>query len=305
MPIKGRLTAEMWVDMQEKKTVDVIIPASYPDEKLQKILDRLEKQTHPVERIIVINTDEAGFPKNLRWPANMEVYHIAPEEFDHGATRDMAARKSTADLMLFMTQDAVPADTHLVEYLAKAFDDPLVAAAYARQLAKKTDSAIERFTRNFNYPAESRVKTQADIQALGIKTYFCSNSCAMYRKSTYEELGGFLPEAIFNEDMVFASTAINAGYSVAYVAEARVIHSIMLDFSSFKEISIMVFHMQIIRRHFTMWKHLARANALCLTRHAIWFVIMSLHSCFALYIFQAARLWATSLEKNIISCQKS
>ena len=66
---------------------------------------------------------------------------------------------------------------------------------------------------------------QADIQALGIKTYFCSNSCAMYRKSTYEELGGFLPEAIFNEDMVFASTAINAGYSVAYVAEARVIHS--------------------------------------------------------------------------------
>ena len=114
----------MWVDMQEKKTVDVIIPVSYPDEKLQKILDRLEKQTHPVERIIVINTDEAGFPKNLRWPANMEVYHIAPEEFDHGATRDMAARKSTADLMLFMTQDAVPADTHLVEYLAKAFDDP-------------------------------------------------------------------------------------------------------------------------------------------------------------------------------------
>ena len=47
----------------------------------------------------------------------------------------------------------------------------------------------------------------------------------MYRKSTYEELGGFLPEAIFNEDMVFASTVINAGYSVAYVAEARVIHS--------------------------------------------------------------------------------
>ena len=33
--------------------------------------------------------------------------------------------------------------------------------------------------------------------------------------------------------------------------------------------------------------------------------IMSLHSCFALYIFQAARLWATSLEKNIISCQRS
>ncbi len=222
---KSRISAEMWVDMQEIKTVDVIIPANYPDERFQKILDRLEKQTHPVGRIIVINTDEAGFPTDLRCPANMEVYHIAPEEFDHGATRDLAARKSTADLMLFMTQDAVPADTHLVEHLVNAFDDPLIAAAYARQLARKTDSAIERFTRNFNYPAQSRVKTQADLQSLGIKTYFCSNSCAMYRKSIYEELGGFLPEAIFNEDMVFAATAINAGYSIAYVAEARVIHS--------------------------------------------------------------------------------
>ena len=102
--------------MQEKKIVDVIIPVSYPDEKLQKDFRPAGKADHPVERIIVINTDEAGFPNNLRWPANMEVYHIAPEEFDHGATRDMAARKSTADLMLFMTQDAVPADTHLVVF---------------------------------------------------------------------------------------------------------------------------------------------------------------------------------------------
>lgn len=215
----------MWVDMQEMKTVDVIIPTKYPDEKFQKIIDRLEKQTYPVGRIIVINTDEAGFPTDFRRPSNMEVYHISPEEFDHGATRDMAARKSTADLILFMTQDAVPADTYLVEHLVRAFDDPLVAAAYARQLAKKTDCTIERFTRNFNYPAKSRVKTRADIPKLGIKTYFCSNSCAMYRKGIYEELGGFLPEMIFNEDMVFAATAVNMGYSIAYVAEARVIHS--------------------------------------------------------------------------------
>lgn len=211
--------------MQEKKTVDVIIPVNYPDEKFQKILDRLAKQTYPVRRIIVVNTDENGFPKDLQEPDTMEVYHITPEEFDHGATRDMAARKSDAQFLLFMTQDAVPADTHLVERLVQAFEDPLVAAAYARQLAVKTDSAIERYTRNFNYPAKSRVKTQADIPTLGIKTYFCSNSCAMYRHSIYDELGGFLPNSIFNEDMIFASTAINVGYSIAYVAEARVIHS--------------------------------------------------------------------------------
>lgn len=214
----------MWVYMQ-KKTVDVIIPVNYPDEKFQTILDRLGKQTYPASRIIVVNTDKKGFPCDLRCPANMELYHIEPEEFDHGATRDMAARKSTADLMLFMTQDAIPADSHLIEKLAEAFDNEQVAAAYARQMAKKSDSSIERYTRNFNYPSKSSLKTQEDLPKLGIKTFFCSNACAMYSRERYVELGGFLPEAIFNEDMVFASTAINAGYAIAYVANAKVFHS--------------------------------------------------------------------------------
>lgn len=212
--------------MQSTKTVDVIIPVNYPDEKLQMILDRLSRQTYPVERIIVINTDIKGYPgAALRCPDNMEVYHISSDEFDHGATRDMAARMSDSDLLLFMTQDAVPADRFLVERLVQAFEDPQIAVSYARQLPRKSDSAIEKFTRFFNYPPESRVKTREDIRELGIKTFFCSNSCAMYSKKIYEELDGFLPQAIFNEDMIFASTAVRAGYGVAYVAEARVLHS--------------------------------------------------------------------------------
>lgn len=38
------------------------------------------------------------------------------------------------DLILFMTQDAVPADVYLVEKLVSAFEKEKVAAAYARQL---------------------------------------------------------------------------------------------------------------------------------------------------------------------------
>ena len=214
-------------ESMENIKVDVIIPVYHPGKEFSVLLKRLTEQTAVIHRIIAMNTEENYWNKELeqKYPL-LEVHHLKKSEFDHGGTRAWAAELSDAEIMVFMTQDAVPADRNLIENLVKALEkEKMIAAAYARQLAKKTDSAIERFTRNFNYPAESRVKTQADIQALGIKTYFCSNSCAMYRKSTYEELGGFLPEAIFNEDMVFASTAINAGYSVAYVAEARVIHS--------------------------------------------------------------------------------
>ena len=41
----------------------------------------------------------------------------------------------------------------------------------------------------------------------------------------YEALGGFSRRTIFNEDMILAGQMVQAGYKVAYAAEARVIHS--------------------------------------------------------------------------------
>ena len=80
-------------------------------------------------------------------------------------------------------------------------------------------------TRAFNYPAVSCVKSLDDLEKLGIKTFFCSNVCAAYRRDIYDELGGFTRHTIFNEDMIYASAAVRAGYSISYQADARVIHS--------------------------------------------------------------------------------
>ena len=69
------------------------------------------------------------------------------------------------------------------------------------------------------------IKTVEDLPKLGIKTFFCSNVCAAYRRDIYEELGGFIRHTIFNEDMIYAAGAVRAGYGIAYEADARVIHS--------------------------------------------------------------------------------
>jgi rhamnosyltransferase len=69
------------------------------------------------------------------------------------------------------------------------------------------------------------IKSAKDIDTLGIKTYFCSNVCATYRRNIYDKLGGFAEKTIFNEDMIMAHTMIRAGYKIAYQAEAKVYHS--------------------------------------------------------------------------------
>ena len=96
---------------------------------------------------------------------------------------------------------------------------------YARQLPGQDADLLERFTRVYNYPAESRTKTIGDLPELGIKTYFASNVCAAYDRETFDRLGGFTKRTIFNEDMIYAAGLLKDGSAVRYCAGARVFHS--------------------------------------------------------------------------------
>ncbi len=214
--------------------VDVLIPVYRPDGKLTELLKRLKMQNYPIHRVILMNTEEKHFPTELTgiWD-RVEVYHLAKEEFDHGGTRDRGVRMSTADLVVCMTQDAMPADETLIEELVKPFDDPEVWAAYARQLPNEDCREVEKYTRSFNYPEQSMVKTKEDLDRLGIKTFFCSNVCAAWRREKYLELGGFVKHTIFNEDMILAGTMIKQGGKIAYCAKAKVIHS--HNYSAFQQ----------------------------------------------------------------------
>ena len=211
----------------ENKTVDVIIPAYHPGKEFATLIKRLEKQSVPIHRIIVMNTEESMWNKEWEKLSDvMEIHHLAKSEFDHGGTRAQAAELSDADVMIFMTQDAMPADRELLAELLKALEqDENIAAAYARQLPNAECSFVERYTRAFNYPDRSAVNTKKDMDQYGIKTFFCSNVCAAYKKDIYQKQGGFVRRTIFNEDMIYAGGLIQAGYGIAYAAEAKVIHS--------------------------------------------------------------------------------
>lgn len=209
--------------------VAVLVPTYRPDKKFSRLLQMLGRQTYPVKQLIIMNTERSLWNEGgYEGIPGLEVHHVTKEEFDHGGTRRLGMRYVRADVCICMTQDAVPADEYLVEQLVEALSQKLedpVAVAYARQLPDKDCRVIERYTRGFNYPDKSFVKTEADLPRLGIKTYFCSNVCAAYNMDIYNRMDGFVPKTIFNEDMLYAADVIDAGYGIAYAAEARVIHS--------------------------------------------------------------------------------
>lgn len=213
-------------------SVDVIVLTYKPEKQVMELIRALEEQTYPIRRMIIMNTEEryfynlfygTGFLEKYK---NIEVHHLSEKEFDHGRTRAKAVQYSKSDIFVCMTQDAIPVDGQLLQNLVEALtSQDNIAAAYARQLPRPDCREIERYTRGFNYPDQSSVKSVADIKQLGIKTFFCSNVCAAYNREIYETIGGFVKKAIFNEDMVFAGHAVIAGYSIAYAADAKVCHS--------------------------------------------------------------------------------
>lgn len=93
--------------------------------------------------------------------------------------------------------------------------------AYARQLPKSDCHIVEQYTRQFNYPEQSCVKTKADIPTLGIKTFFCSDVCAAYRRDLFEELGGFESPVIFNEDMFLQQMPSNTDMALRMQQKQR------------------------------------------------------------------------------------
>lgn len=213
------------MDKRNRK-VDVVIPTYRPDNRTVLLVKKLLTQSYPIRQIHLINTQCGTFPDELKnLSERVRVTHIPQEQFDHGGTRARGMQEAHAEIVVMMTQDALPANEHLIEELIRPFEQEKVAVSYGRQLPNPECRVIERYTRSFNYPAESRIKSEADLPQLGIKTYFCSDVCAAYRKDVYESLGGFEEKIIFNEDMIMAAKIIHSGYRVAYAAEAKVLHS--------------------------------------------------------------------------------
>ena len=104
--------------------VNVIIPTYKPDDKFEKNLRMLRRQTLQPDRILIINTEESLFhSKEFEKLPQGEIVHIRKEEFDHGGTRNRAAALCDGEIIVLLTQDAIPADEFLLENLTKPFAD--------------------------------------------------------------------------------------------------------------------------------------------------------------------------------------
>ncbi|MDS7915276.1 glycosyltransferase family 2 protein [Klebsiella pasteurii] len=204
----------------------VAIPTYNGGEIWHLTVANIKKYMDPDLYVHVIDSSSNDNTAKVAEEAGFEVISIPGNEFNHGGTRNRAVNLfiDEYDIVIFLTQDAIP-EPGFLQNIINAFNDDMVVCAYGRQLPHRNANPIAQHARQFNYPKEGYISSSESIAVMGLKSVFMSNSFSAYRLSVFKEIGGFPSNTILCEDMFYTAKALLSGYKCAYVPEAMVRHS--------------------------------------------------------------------------------
>ena len=207
--------------------VSVVIPTYNASRYLDAQLRALHAQTAKDLDILIVDSSSSDRTVDIAKQYSVRTLIIPKMEFDHGGTRTLAGKiRSAGDILVYLTQDALPCDDEAIENLIQPLlAEQVCGASFGRQIPYQDATPFAQHLRLFNYPPQSYLRTYADRAALGIRAAFCSNSFAAYRRDALDEVGWFAKNLLLAEDMHVCARMLKKGYKLRYVAEAVVYHS--------------------------------------------------------------------------------
>lgn len=216
--------------------VEVVIPTKNPGNYLFKIIESLLTQNLRPGRITVIDSGSTDgsldFLSKLYATDGIRVLRIAPEEFGHGKTRNLPISTTSAEFLVYLTHDSVPASQDWLANLIYPFaNNSQLAATFGPHLAFPSHGIFTaaNLARHFANFAPGRIAKIDNVSlwnrdhSYRQNLHFLSNNNAAYRVSFLRKLP--FPEVNFAEDQKWAVAALERGLSIGYASEAFVFHS--------------------------------------------------------------------------------
>lgn len=182
--------------------------------------------------ILVVDSGSSDGSISSAKQHDARIMQIPPEEFNHGATRNLGIAHAAYDFIVLMTQDAVPADEQLIESLVAPFEDSDVCGVFARQIPRPDADSVTKF-RISNWVAGSghreirQILNLRNFEGLSPKEKFefCAfdNVCSAIRKIVWERHP--FQKCAFGEDIEWSKRVLERGWKIQYEPRAKVIHS--------------------------------------------------------------------------------
>ena len=214
--------------------VSIVLVTRNGAETLQSVLDAIDSQdvSFPFE-IVAVDSGSTDSTREILQGRVDTLVTIAPEEFNHGATRNLAVEHATGELVVMLVQDAVPRSNNwLAELTAPFASDPRIAGTFCRQVPRADASAITKLYLNRWFAAGEQARRVAiehgatldgldAIERLDRCTF--DNVCSCIRRSVWQ--AHRFARTPIAEDLEWANAVLRAGYAIEYVPQAVVSHS--------------------------------------------------------------------------------
>jgi rhamnosyltransferase len=195
---------------------------------------RAQRGPFTLSEILAIDSGSTDGTLEILARHDVKTRRIAPAEFGHGRTRNLAARDATGDIVVFLTQDATPADEGWLAALVTALQqDPLLAGVWSRHAPRPDCHPMEwRTLAEFPFfqglaqespPRVSAARGNPEYAAQPERFYWFSNNSSAFRRDVL--LRWPFPEIEFAEDQAWARGVLEAGFRTALVPASLILHS--------------------------------------------------------------------------------
>lgn len=205
--------------------VSVLLLTKNARRELERVLPAVfaQKQVGPFE-VIAIDSGSSDGSLDLLREFPVQLQQLPAQEFHHARTRNLAASLASGQILIFLSQDAIPASDLWLKRMISNFDDPRVAAVYGRQFPKPGSSVEREDALDTIYGEKKVVKDPADRNGMGYRFYHFSDVNAAIRRNVWEDQ--HFPEDLkVFEDLGIAKRILDSGWKIVYEPQAAVFHS--------------------------------------------------------------------------------
>ena len=216
--------------MKNKKIkISIFIPTKNAGKEFEKTLNQISIQDNKSFEVIIVDSSPTNqtikITEKFKDKFPLKIYKIPPEEFGHGKTRNLALKYSSksSEFIVFLTQDAIPANNRWLSNLLSNFKDAKIAGVFSRQIPKKNARITEVFFYKENFPNKKIIRPSKNYNIFPYNIFF-SNVSSAIRKDLLEKYP-FDETLIMSEDQKWAKTIIQKGYKTIYEPKSIVIHS--------------------------------------------------------------------------------
>lgn len=214
--------------------VSLLLLVKNAEPYMEGLLTAVFAQRHPYDlQVVAVDSGSTDATLEILSRHPVRVIQISPEDFNHGVTRNLAAREADPEskYIVYLSQDALPADEHWLRNLIRPMvDDTGVAGTFSRHIPRPeaSPSFVRQLTTMWQTGGSERLVKQmpsdpGEYERGKFFYIYFSNTSSAIRREVWEQIP--FRRLDFAEDADWADQVLQARYKIVYEPASIVLHS--------------------------------------------------------------------------------